>query len=122
MKNKQKSQIVKIILTFIIMLILLYMFKWYPMSVYGKDILYDASAHIVFASFILYILYFFINKNKSWRIPFFIFSFVVLIVISFQRIYINAHNDIGILLGFLIALISIAIPNYNLLILNPSKP
>ena len=93
------------------MLIGLYLFKWYPMSVYGRDILFDASAHIVFSSFILYVLYFFIDQNKEWRGPFFMFSFAVLMVISFQRIKDNAHNDIGILIGFLIALVSIIIPN-----------
>lgn len=113
--NKKQEQVKKIFLTLIFMMIGLFLFKWYPMSVYGKNILFDSSAHIVFASFILYILYFFIDQNKQWRIPFFIFSFAVLIVISFQRIYDDAHNDIGILIGFLISLISIAIPNWNLI-------
>ena len=110
---RKQEQIKKIFISFVFMLIGLFLFKWYPMLVYGENILFDASTHIVFASFVLYILYFFIDQNKQWRIPFFIFSFFVLIVISFQRIYENAHNDIGILIGFLISLISIAIPNWK---------
>ncbi len=113
-KSKKEAQVKKIILTFVFMLIGLYLFKWYPMSIYGKDILYDASAHIVFASFIMYALYFFIDQNKSWRVPYFIFSLAILMVISFQRIKDNAHNDIGLLLGFLIALISIGISNWDI--------
>lgn len=112
-KLRKEGQIKKIIFTFVLMLIGLYSFKWYPMSVYGNDILFDASAHIVFSSFILYILYFSIEQNKNWRIPFFLFSFLVLMVISFQRIQENAHNNFGILLGLLIALISIAIPYWK---------
>lgn len=111
--GKKQKQIIKIFFTLVLMIIGLYIFKWYPMAIYGKDILFDSSAHIVFASFILYFLYFFIDQNKSWRVPFFIFSFSVLMVISFQRIYENAHNDVGLLLGFVIALISIAIPNWD---------
>ncbi len=113
--TRKQEQIKRIFLTFVFMLIGLFLFKFYPMSIYGKDILFDSSAHIVFASFILYILYFFIDQNKQWSVPFFVFSFFVLVVISFQRIYENAHNDIGILIGFLIALISIAIPNWKLI-------
>ncbi|MEN9626427.1 MAG: hypothetical protein RL557_755 [archaeon] len=112
MESKRKK-LLKISLTFTLMILGLFVFKWYPMSVYGKDILFDSSAHIVLASFVLYIIYFFIDQNKSWRMPFFLLAFSVLIVISFQRIYENAHNDIGLLLGFVIAVVSIALPNWN---------
>jgi|SRR3990167_174428 len=108
-----KIKFKKVSLTLVIMLVGLYLFKWYPMSKYGDNILYDASAHIVFGSFILYTLYFFINK--SWRIPFFTFSFAVLSVISFQRISVNAHNDVGLLLGVIISIVSIAIPNWKII-------
>ena len=108
-----RKKVMKIFFTLILMVLGLFLFKWYPMSIYGTDILFDSSAHIVFASFILYVMYFFIDQNKSWRIPFFLMAFSVLIVISFQRIYVNAHNDIGLLLGFVIAVASIAIPNWN---------
>ncbi len=108
-----RKKMMKLFFTFILMIIGLYLFKLYPMSLYGKDIIFDSSAHIVLASFILYIIYFFIDQNKSWRIPFFIFSFAVLVIISFQRIYVNAHNDVGLLLGLVIAVISIAIPQWE---------
>ena len=112
--NKTKSLFKKTIYTLILMIIGLFIFKWYPMSIYGKDILYDASAHIVFASFILYFIYLLIEKNKSWKIPYLTFYFIILIVLSFQRIKYNAHNYIGIILGFLISLTSILIPNWKI--------
>jgi|SRR3989344_6571384 len=111
--KKQKSQLIKISITFLLILIGLYIFKWYPMQLYGKDILFDASAHIAFAAFVLYTGYFFIDQNKNWRIPYFIFSFAVLTIIALQRIQANAHNDIGLLLGFIIATISIALPHWK---------
>jgi membrane-associated phospholipid phosphatase len=48
-----------------------------------------------------------IDQNKTWRIPFFIFSLVVLSIISLQRILVFAHNDIGLLLGFLLGAVAI---------------
>ncbi len=113
MNKRQKDQIKKIVIALILVLIGLYIFKWYPMSIHGEDILYDASAHIAFASLILYSLYFFVDQNRNWRMPYFILSFAVLMIISFQRIQDNAHNDIGLLKGFLIAIISIGIANWS---------
>lgn len=113
MKKRVLIQIKKILITTIIMSIGLFLFKFYPMSIYGKDILFDASMHIITASLILYILYFFIDQNKSWKIPYLVLSVGIIIIISMQRIIANAHNDIGILLGILISIISIAIPNWN---------
>lgn len=95
------------------MLIGLFLFKFYPMSIYGKDILFDASMHIILASLILYILYLFIDQNKSWKIPYLIFCIFIITIISIQRIIVNAHNDIGIFIGILISVISITIPNWN---------
>ena len=95
------------------MLVGLFLLKYIPMEIYGADILFDASGHIVGTCFILYVFYFFIDQNKNWRTPFFIFSFAVLMVISFQRIEANAHNDFGLLLGFLVSIISISIPNWR---------
>lgn len=113
MNKRQIKQIKKIILASVLMLLGLCLFKWYPMFLYGEDILYDASAHIVFASLVLYSLYFFIDQNKDLRIPYFLLSFTILIVISFQRIQNNAHNDIGLLKGFLISIISIVLANWD---------
>ena len=113
MKKRVYLQIKKIILALIFMSIGLFLFKFYPISIYGKNILFDASTHIIIASLILYIFYFFIDQNKSWKIPYFIFCFTIITIIAIQRIISNAHNDIGILLGILISAISIIIPNWK---------
>lgn len=113
MKKRVIIQIKKILFTIILMSIGLFFFKFYPMSIYGKNILFDASMHIIITSLILYIIYLFIDQNKSWKIPYLILSFGIIIIISIQRIIVNAHNDIGILLGLLISIISIAIPNWS---------
>lgn len=85
----------------------LLLFKYLPMSIWGRDILFDASGHIAGAIFVLYVLWFFIDQNKSWRTPFFIFAAMVLIVISLQRIIDNAHNDIGLMLGLALGLVAV---------------
>lgn len=111
--KKQLNQLKNVIFTAVLMVIGLIILKFIPMNIYGNNILFDASMHIVVASFILYLIYFFIDENKSWRFPYLIFCFFVLTVISIQRIISNAHNDTGILLGVLVSLISIIIPNWN---------
>jgi len=85
------------------------------MYLFGKDILFDASLHIATAVWVLYIIWFFIDQNKNWRIPYLIFCFLVLTIISTQRILANAHDDIGLLLGLLIGLIAIGIAEYKTL-------
>ena len=87
----------------------LFIFKWAPILIWGDEILFDASMHIIVASFVLYCLWFFIDQNENWHLPFYIFSAVFLFVISVQRILVDAHNDVGLLLGFIIAILSIAI-------------
>lgn len=90
-----------------VMIIGLIFFKLIPMQLFGDDITFDASAHITIAMLVLYFIWFWIDQNKSWRIPFFIFALVVLSIISIQRILMNAHDDFGLLAGFLLSLISI---------------
>lgn len=85
----------------------LFLFKFIPMEIFGADIKFDASAHITIAIFVLYIIWFFIDQNKSWRTIFFIFALVVLSIVSVQRILINAHNDIGLLMGLCLSVIAI---------------
>ena len=87
----------------------LFVFKFLPMKIFGSNILYDASFHITLSIFCLYIVWFFIDQNISWRIPYFIFSVLVLFVVSVQRILVDAHNDIGLLLGLVIGVFSIYI-------------
>lgn len=79
------------------------------MLMWGSGILFDASMHIVTAIFVLYCMWFFVDQNENWHMPFFIFSALLLFVISVQRIMANAHNDIGLLLGLLISIASISV-------------
>lgn len=104
-KRKLKSIFICIVLMAFGLLAL----KFLPMRLFGNDILFDASMHIVVASFILYVLWFFIDQNKNWEVPYFIFSLVVLLIIGIQRILVNAHNDLGLLMGIVIAIISIVV-------------
>ena len=83
--------------------------KYLPMSIWGRDILFDASGHVSVSILALYVVWFFIDQNKQWRTPYFIFSAMVLIIISLQRIVANAHNDVGLLLGLLLGLAAIGI-------------
>ena len=83
--------------------------KFIPMDIWGANILFDASMHITATCLALYIAWFFIDQDKTWRIPFFIFSALVLSVVAIQRINANAHNDIGLGLGLAISLTSIFI-------------
>ena len=108
-----KRQIVWISWTTLIMVIGLVLFKYNPMYLYGRDILFDASSHIVWTSWGLYVLWFFIDQKKSWRIPYFIFAAGILVIMAIHRIYSNNHNEIGIMLGLAIAGIAIVLPRWN---------
>lgn len=93
----------------------LLLLKYLPMAIWGKDILFDASGHIASATLALYMLWFFVDQNKQWRIPFFIFAAMVLIVISLQRIVDNAHNDAGLLLGLMLGIIAIGASRWRII-------
>ena len=108
-----EDKIKSLFFTGLLMGIGLVLFKYIPMYLFGSNILFDASMHIIFASFILYLLYFFVDQNKNWRIPYFIFAFAVLIIISVQRVISNNHNDIGLLFGIVISVVSIMIPRWK---------
>ncbi len=111
MSNKRvKKQIKWIFITGCIMGLGLLLFKYLPMKIYGNNILFDASAHIVFACFILYILWFFVDQNKNLRIIYLIFSFAVIIAIIVQRIVVQKHDEFGIIIGLIISALGIAIP------------
>jgi len=111
--NREEKKFMSLVLTLIIMAAGLLLLKYLPMDVFGDDILFDASAHITTACFVLYAFYLFIDKNKSWRVPYFVLSLVVLSIISIQRILISAHNDIGLLLGFLLSVFAIIAPRWK---------
>lgn len=112
MKRKLK-QLGEIFLTGLIMAVGIFLLKFLPMKIFGKDILFDASLHITLACFFLYLFYFFVDQNKNLRIFYFFFAFMVLTVISVQRIIAGAHNDIGILAGIFISVLAIMIPRWK---------
>lgn len=96
------------------MVIGLILFKHIPMYFYGENILFDASRHVVALSFGLYFLYYSILQNKEeLKIPYLIFSAMLLGVIAIQRIIVGEHNEYGILLGFFVSGISIFVPIWN---------
>jgi hypothetical protein len=86
-------------------------FKYIPMYIWGKDILFDASNHIMATSLGLYFIYLiFIEGKKKLKIPYFIFSIVAIILMGIQRIYANQHNTFGLMLGLIISLFAIYFP------------
>ena len=110
MKKEQKKQVRYLIYTAIIMAMGLLLLKYLPMQIWGDNIKFDASSHIVWACFVLYFIYFFIDQNKQWRIPYFVFAAAILAIIAIQRIVTGAHNEVGIILGIAISLIAIIVP------------
>lgn len=113
MKFHTKQQLIWIFWTAVLMAIGLILFKYIPMYLYGKDILFDASSHIVWTSWGLYVVWFFVDQKKEWRIPYFILSAGVLIIMGIQRIIAGAHNELGVMLGLVIAGIAIILPRWN---------
>jgi hypothetical protein len=111
MNHRQKLQIKSLVFAGVLMSLGLFLLKFVPMQIWGDEILFDASFHITIASFILYIIWFFVDQNRTWKTPFFLLVILVFSVISFQRIEANAHNDIGLFLGLIISAISIYFSN-----------
>lgn len=113
MKPHIKKQIKWLCWTFVLNVIGLVIFKYIPMQIYEKDILFDASSHIAWTGFGLYFLWFFIDQNKNWRIPYFILSGIILIFMSIQRVLAHQHNEVGVLLGFAVISLAIVIPRWK---------
>lgn len=113
MKPHTKQQFSWIFWTTIIMIIGLILFKYIPMYIYGKYILFDASSHVIWTSWGLYVIWFFVDQKKSWRIPYFIFAAALLIIMGIQRIIAGEHNEVGVMLGFAIAGIAIILPRWK---------
>lgn len=107
--NKKKDQVIKIFTALFFMSIGILLLKLIPMQIWGGEILFDASMHLTSTFAVLYILWFFVDQNKDWRTPYFLFSLVVIFIVAVQRIIDNAHNDVGLLLGLFISLVSIGI-------------
>ena len=113
LNTKTEQQLIWISYTAILMVIGLIFFKYLPMYLSEGNILYDASYHVLFTILLLYILWFFIDQKKSWRIPYFIFSGALIIIVSLQRIIAQEHNEVGIMLALLIGAVSIIIPRWK---------
>lgn len=96
----------RILLCAFLMILGLIFLKYIPMYFYGKEILFDASAHLTITFFVLYAVWNFID-GKKFKILFYIVGFLVLFLISYQRIFAGAHNVVGLALGIIISLISI---------------
>lgn len=109
-KNPHTKKIVKAGVVITLGLLLL---KFLPMEIWGEEILFDASMHIAVTMFVLYIVWFFIDQEPTWRQPFFTFAAVILIWVGFQRIFINAHSDIGLMLGFAVGLFGIGVAEWS---------
>ncbi len=112
-EERIKQQLRWIVYTAVLMMIGLSIFKYLPMYLFGKNILYDASYHVTFVILMLYILWFFIDQEKSWRVPYFIFAGALIIIVSIQRIIANKHDEIGIILALIIGGFSIVIPRWK---------
>lgn len=108
-----KGKILSLVTAAVIMSLGLILFKFVPMSIFGRDILFDASMHLTVAIFALYVVWYFVDQNKIWRLPFFILAFAVIIIVSVQRIVANAHNDLGLLAGFIISAVAIIISRWK---------
>lgn len=108
-RNKKKDQIIKILTAALFMGLGALLFKVLPMNIWGSEILFDASFHLILTFLVLYVIWFFIDQNKDWHMLYFIFSALVVFVVAVQRIIDNAHNDAGLLLGLIISLVSIGI-------------
>ena len=104
----QKNHIKKILTAAILIIIGQIIFKYLPMKVFGKDILFDSSNHIAGTILALYAIWFFIDQNKSWRIPYFIFSSAVVVIMAIQRIISKNHNEVGVTLGLIICMFGVA--------------
>ncbi len=91
----------------------LVIFKAIPESLWGSDIQHDASAHIIITVFALYLLWYFIDQNKSWRKPYLVLSLAIVVIVAIQRIFVGAHNEFGVLAGIIIALLAIIFSRWD---------
>ena len=108
-----KRQIKSLIICFLIMVLGLILLKFAPMKVFGEDILFDASMHLTFTIFILYVVWYFIDQNKKWRIPYLIFSALIIVIVAVDRVLNNAHNEIGLLLALILSCLAILISKWD---------
>jgi hypothetical protein len=96
--------------TIFIMIIGLLIFKYLPMFIFGSNILFDASLHVIFISLVLYVLYLTVEDHKQLRMAYLLFSIVVLVGIGIQRYVAFKHDLFGIIMGLVISYIAIMLP------------
>ena len=97
----------RIVLSIFVAAIGLFLLKLVPMVLWGAMIEFDASFHVTVTILVLYILWFFIDQNPRWRAPFIVVATGIVVIVAVQRLLVDAHNDIGILLAFVIGVIAI---------------
>lgn len=107
MQKRAKEQLHKLGIALSITLLGLLLLKYVPMMIFGQKILYDASAHVALTIFVLYGCWFFIDQNKTWRVPFFTVATGITVTVAIQRLIAHEHNEVGILLGMVVALLGI---------------
>jgi hypothetical protein len=115
-ENKEtgvKKKIIWVLWTTLIMIIGLFLFKYIPMYLYGENILFDASSHVAWTTWGLYVLWLLVSPKRFWKVFYLLISAVLIVVMAIQRINIGAHNLIGVVLGFVITIIAIAAPRWN---------
>ena len=78
--------------------------KIIPMMVWGVGIEFDASLHVTTTIISLYVIWFFIDQNPRWRVPFFMVATGVVLIVAIQRLLVDAHSDIGVLLAIVLGL------------------
>ncbi len=91
----------------------LFLFKYLPMHIWGEDILYDASFHITATIWTLFVLWYFIDQNPRWRMPYLAVALAVVFIVAIQRIIFDAHNDVGLLMGLGISIIAIVVARWD---------
>ena len=109
----RRQKILSLLVCYVLMISGLLLFKFIPMYFYGANILFDASAHVVFTSFVLYCGWYFIDRHATLRIPYLLLAMSILVVLSIQRLLVGAHNDVGILLGWGISVVAIVVSRWR---------
>jgi len=94
----------------ILMVIGSLLFKILPEYIYGKDILFDASRHVMTLALGLYFLYYFVQRKENWKLNYIIFSSGILCFMGVQRILSGEHNEYGVLIGYALAGIAVFLP------------
>ena len=98
-----RQKLVSIMVSGSVMAAGLLLFKAAPMYLWGSDITFDASFHIVFVVFALHVCWFFVDQVPVWRMPFLVVSTGVVVIVALHRIIEGAHDEFGVMLGLMVA-------------------